>query len=767
MRLRLLILGLTGLGCACMTFILAGHIRDLDSEIQTKFNGKKWSIPAVVYARPPELYVGQHLQADDLEEELLLAGYRKEHDNKASGGYTRSGDIIRLITREFVFTDGRQPAEPLTITFDGQVIKGIHQTDSNRALTLVRLDPARIGSFLPENNEDRILLKREDLPDLLVQTLLQVEDRNFYHHHGVDPRGIIRALLVNIRAGTTVAGGSTLTQQLVKNFFLTSERTLQRKFNEAIMAILLERRYSKDEILTAYTNEIFLGQEGRRAVHGFGLASQFYFRRDLDELEPAQVALLVAMVKGPSYFNPRKHPQRCLDRRNTVLAMMLEGSLLNEKDYRHATDEPILSASTPMSGFNRFPAFLDLVRRQLRQHYQKEDLTSDGLKIITTLDPRIQFTTETQLDATLTRLEKKTGIQDLESAAVVTDRNSGEVLALAGSRIPMQGSFNRALDARRPIGSLIKPAIYLTGLVNGYTLASPLEDKRIRLKDRSGETWIPHNYDRKEHGRVMFYKALANSYNLAAARLGLTLGVEQVQETLARLGVERRYPPYPSFLLGTAEMTPFEVTGMYQTLASGGFHITQRAITAVLSQDNSILERNGLTVEQRFPREPIFLINFTLQQVVQEGTAHALQNWLPPHYQVAGKTGTSNDLRDSWFAGFTGNRVGVVWIGRDNNKPTGLTGSSGAMPVWAAIMNNINTQPLKLTQPLDIGWVTVDHKTFREISPFDKKGKQLPFIGRGQATSSTRGNRGQGERPSTSVLGGLEKMVDSFFSIFR
>ncbi len=683
---------------------LALYVLYLDRVIRQKFDGKRWALPAVVYARPLELYPGLTLSPAMLEEELRLAGYRRDKVAQAPGGYDMGGNVIHLVTRGFAYPDGEDSSTPITVQFSGPTVAKLARSDTGAELPLARLDPVRIGSFHPRDNEDRILLQREDLPELLVKTLIAVEDQHFYSHFGVDPLGILRALLVNVRAGRMAQGGSTLTQQLVKNLYLSNERSLRRKVNEAIMAPLLEYHYSKDEILTAYANEIFLGQDRGRAVHGLGLASQFYFRRELRDLSPAQIAQLVGMIKGPSWYDPRREPTRCLERRQVVLDLMRGQGVIGDDVYLTAKAAGLEQAETVQSGFNRFPAFLDLVRRQLGQEYREEDLVSNGLKILTTLDPQVQHQVEHQLRETIAALEKRPGSGDLEGAVIVSSREGGEILALAGGRHPLQAGFNRALDARRPIGSLIKPVIYLTALANGYTLATPVQDTALTVSAPGARDWRPANYDRQEHGVVPLYEALAMSYNLSTVRIGMDIGVEAVIRSLGRLGIEREFPPYPSFLLGTAELSPLEVSLAYQVLASGGFYQPQRAIGSVLAADNKGVRRFGLSVEQRFSATEVFLLNTALQRVVSHGTARGLAKYIPETLRAAGKTGTTDELRDSWFAGFTGDRLAVVWIGRDDNKPMGHTGASGAMAVWGRIMQHLPQSPLELAEPEGIAW---------------------------------------------------------------
>ena len=727
---------------------LALYVAYLDKIIRHKFDGKRWALPAVVYARPLELYPGLALTAPMLAAELQLAGYRQDKAAKDPGGYDLAGNVIRLSTREFAFADGVEQSARITVEFSGSAVKKISRTDNGAELALARIDPARIGSFHPLENEDRVVYKREELPDLLVKTLLAVEDQHFQTHFGVDPLGILRAMFANIRAGKTVQGGSTLTQQLVKNFFLNNERTLQRKFNELIMALLIEAHYSKDEILTAYANEIFLGQDRGRAVHGFGLASQFYFRRELKDLSAAQMAMLVGMIKGPSYYDPRREPERCLQRRQVVLDVMRSEGVISDELYATAKVAGMEKGEMVQSGFNRYPAFLDLVRRQLGEEYREEDLTSNGLKILTTLDPQVQTQVEKHLQETMAALEKRTGVTGLEGAVIVSSREGGEIQAVAGGREAMQSGFNRALDAHRPIGSLIKPVVYLTALNNGYTLATPVDDIVLTVSAAGAKDWRPANYDKKEHGVVPFYEALAHSYNLSTVRIGMDVGVEKVVENIGQMGVKRDFQPYPSFLLGTAEMSPLEVARMYQVFATGGFYQPQRVISSVLTLENKVVQRFGLSVEQRFSPESVFLLNTALQRVVSEGTARGLSRSIPETVKAAGKTGTTDELRDSWFAGYTGDRLAVVWIGCDDNKPTKLTGASGAMVIWGKIMQSLHPQPLELTEPEGIEWARINPESYGYSDEASRANVVLPFaagtVPAGAETPSSSGGERQG-----------------------
>ena len=504
-------------------------------------------------------------------------------------------------------------------------------------------------------------------------------------------------------------GGSTLTQQLVKNFFLTNERTITRKVTEALMSVLLELHYDKQEILEAYLNEVFLGQDGQRAVHGFGLASQYFFSQPLTELKLHQVALLVGMVKGPSYYNPRRQPERALERRNLVIDLLVEQGVVDAEQAGQAKQRPLGISKRGSLANTTYPGFVDLVKRQLREDYRDEDLTEEGLRIFTSFDPILQRKAEEALTQTYKQLAGRKNIDEVESAMVVSNPESGEILALLGSRLPRYAGFNRALDAVRPIGSLVKPAVYLTALEQPkqYTLTHYIQDASFSVKSQSGKVWTPQNYDRKEHGTVFLYQGLAQSYNLSTAKLGLEMGVPRVLQTVRKLGVEREWPAYPSMLLGAGSLTPIEVADMYQTIANGGFNTPLRAIRSVLTADGEPLGRYPYTVEQRFDAGAIYLTQEAMRRVMTEGTGRSVYSRIPSSVVLAGKTGTTNDSRDSWFAGFGQDLQAVVWMGRDDNGSTPLTGATGALQVWANFMQHAAPRSLNMTPPSNvvIAWV--------------------------------------------------------------
>ena len=423
----------------------------------------------------------------------------------------------------------------------------------------------------------------------------------------------------------------------------------------------------------------------------------------------------MAIVRGPSYYNPRRHPRRAVKRRNLVLDQMRELGIITQARTKRSKSAP-LGVIAASRGTSRYPAFVDLVRRQLRRDYRDEDLRGEGLRIFTTLDLRTQRIAEGALKKRIARLERgksKTGggvKAELEGAVIVTAPQSGEALAVVGGRHQGRAGFNRALDAVRPVGSLIKPAVYLAALERPrrYTLASAILDEPVTIRGDSGSLWRPKNYDDTTHGRISLYEALVKSYNLATVRLGMEIGLDEVTESLQRLGIERPLKPYPSLLLGAAELSPVEVTQMYQTLAGGGFRVPVRAIREVTSARGEPLSRYPLSVQQAFEPGPVFLVVEAMRGVMVEGTGRSSRQRLGAGLVAAGKTGTTDDLRDSWFAGFSKDFLAVVWLGHDDNTPAGFSGSKGALQVWIDMMKSLGPRSLESHTPAGVEWAWTD-----------------------------------------------------------
>ena len=699
----------------------------INHQVAERFKERLWDVPAKVYARPMTLYPGLQLSAKSLEQELELLGYRRVETQEqltVPGTYTRYHGRFVLNCRPFDFGTQRRPLRRTELTISGGSITRLKTGQRNADME--QLDPVLIGQFYPSSMEDRILLDTKDIPGLVKKTIVAVEDKNFYSHYGIDFKSIFRAIVVNIRQGRFTQGASTLTQQLAKNFFLSPEKTLKRKLSEAFVAAAIERQFTKEEILEAYINEVYLGQDGARAIHGFGLGAQFYFGKSLEFLSPGEIALLVGMLKGPSVYNPRVHPDRAIARRNTVLGLMADQGLLSSAQLTKSFGRPLGVIPVPRQW--RFPFYLDLVKRRLLEEYREEDLKTIGLRIFTPLDPLVQLAAEKGVADFMAGRNAK-----LEAGVVIAAGATNEIQALVGGKKPEYEGFNRALDAMRPIGSLVKPVVYLSALERPekYTLVTRISDGPVSLTS-GGRLWKPMNFDKKFHGELPLYQALVHSYNTSTVRLGMDIGLEAVFATMGQLGFKPAEPLVPAMLLGSFEMTPVQVAQVYHTLASGGFYTPSRAINAVYTPDGETLQRYPLRIAQHLDPGAVFLVDKTLQAVVRQGTGKSLSRWLSPDLGIAGKTGTTNDLRDTWFAGFSGNRLAVVWVGRDDNKSTGLTGASGAMQVFGRIMAQIPNTPLVLTPPENIEWAVINSQTGLRTHNNTPEALAVPFI-RGSA----------------------------------
>ena len=709
--------------------LFAAWVFYLDRKVVSTFEGRRWDLPSRVYAQPLELYPEREIGITRLSAELEAAGYRPSSDLSRPGRFQRRGGRYTVHLRPFRFTDEQARSRRVEINLSDGRVRSIRNLERNQSLSLLRLDPAEIASIYPLDDEDRTLVDLASLPELLVTGVQAVEDRKFKHHPGVDFHAIGRAALANLRAGDVVQGGSTLTQQLVKNLYLTADQTLWRKANEAVMALLLELHYDKAEILEAYFNEVYLGQQGGRAIHGVGRASEFYFGQPVGRLDPHQIALLTGMIRGASLYNPYRNPQRATERRDRVLRMFFETGLLTQAELDSALQSPLDILDSPGQA-QQSQAFVELVRQQLREEYDEDELRSEGLRIFTTLSPSIQASTQSAVGRGLQDLAGRGLDASLEAAFVVVEPASGEVRALVGGRDAEAGGFNRALAARRQIGSVIKPLVYLLALEHprDYSLVSALADEPVTLQLENGQTWSPENYGRESHGSVTLLTALANSYNQATVRLGMQLGVPNVLRLLQRFGIDTDVPAVPSVLLGALELTPFEVAQIYQSIAAGGYTVPLRAVTEVQTAEGESLSRYPLRLQPLQDRAAVSVLNYALTEVTRSGTARALPGLLGSRQPVAGKTGTTNDKRDSWFVGYTGNLLGVAWVGRDDNQPAGVTGANAAMRIWAELFRQLPRTAVDLRTPEGAHYLWVQPEFGLLSDERCADAEQMPFV---------------------------------------
>ena len=708
--------------------ISIAYISILDSKVVNKLDGVLWTVPAKVYARPLELAEGGKINVDVLKKELEILSYELTKGiPDTPGEFSQSQRSVNIFIRGF----GSQEPGLYRLKIENDKIDSIKRKDGI-SIDLIQLEPLSIGGMFPSHLQDRILLNFSQVPKDLEEMILVVEDRNFYSHKGISLRSIMRAFIKNTRALGIEEGGSTITQQLAKSLFFSPEQTIRRKIKEAIAALLIEIHYSKQEILLAYINDVFIAQSGRRAIHGFGLASQFFFGTDLKNLSLDQKALLVGLLKGPSLYSPINNPDRAKTRRDLVLSLIKNDSLITEEEYLDLKGKSLKVIPPSFKSLSKYPAFNDIVTLDLRKNFDDSDLRTKGLKIITNLDPVVQDYLEESIKDTKLKLKRRYGSQlnGLEGAGIVIDSFSGEVVAAIGSTKPNNYGFNRAINAVRPIGSLVKPFIYLSALqhYSKYNLSTLLDDSKLSVSLPGGKLWEPNNFDKKFHGNIPLHVALSESYNVATTRLGMDLGYSVVQETFTKLGIKKKIPKYPSIFVGSFEMTPLEAIQAYQTIASEGFYSPLNSIRTVESSEDVLSLSYPYKVEQRFRPEPIYLLKFVLKQTFISGTARGFSSRVIEKWKTGGKTGTSDDQRDSWFVGYAGNYLMVVWLGFDDNRKSPLTGRTGALQVWKNFMSRLDPIAYEVRKPSRIRYEWVDAKDGLLSGESCKGSILIPFV---------------------------------------
>ena len=677
--------------------------------IQEKFDvDDKWVLPAVVYSRPLELYPDQKLSLKQMLYELKLLKYRQVPNPQMPGEYAlneKTGRIV-ILRRPFEFPDGAEDKISLMVAFNGNRISRIVNADTHDDLGYVRMDPVlldRINRIDPK--EDRIFISLQDVPQSVITTLLEIEDRSFYSNMGVNFFAIARAFIKNTLAHQVVEGGSTITQQLVKNYFLSSEKSYTRKFKEIIMALIMNQRYTKDQILEAYLNEIYLGQNGSAGIYGFGLASYFYFGVPVSELSLEQGALLVGIIKGPSYYDPWRHPDAALERRNVVLSVLKSRGHITETEYEQYSARPLGVIKRGSMNYSKTPAFMGVLKREISSKFGPEFLSGNGIKIFSSLDPQAQQAAETAASEELTAIEKERKLNGLEVAMVVSSWRTAEVSAVVGSRTPQYAGFNRVTEGKRQVGSIIKPFVYLTAFHNGVHMGTLVNDAPISVKLSSGKLWQPHNDDKRYRGPIPTYVAMARSLNVPTVKIGMRVGLNNVRDTLMRVGIGKsRIPFYPSMLLGTVELTPFEVNQIYTSLATEGTYKDLTTLRTVVKDGKVVYERSETRTEPTLDPKDTYLTMYTMTEATRIGTGRRIGTMFPD-VNVATKTGTTNDSRDTWSIGIDSDSVVATWVGFDDNKPTGLFGSSGAMRVYGRFLKERGINSLELRKPEGVKFV--------------------------------------------------------------
>ena len=722
----------------------------LDGKIRTKMNGQVWQLPAEVYARIESIKIEENLTLEQTKTALLDNGYRQVSQIVAPGDFKLEGNNIVVLRRAFPFPESPEAQRVLRLRFQNDKLTYIEDLGAQRLVEEFRLDPKLIAMLHSESDEERQALKLQQYPYFLIQALLLTEDKRFYQHDGISPMGIVRALVANYQAGRTVQGASTLTQQLVKNLFLSSEKSLSRKINEALMSLILDARYDKNRILETYLNEIYLGQNGSYQVHGFALASQFYFGRPIQEITPSQMALLVGMVKGPSLYNPWRHPEVALERRNVVLKLLQENHAISQSDYEFLVKQP-LGVKEKGTIYRQQPAFMQALNLDLKNEFgENRSALLSGAKIFTTLDRKQQRSAEQAVINGLEDLENSDKkIKDLQAAIVVSEYRTGKVRAIVGDRLTQYAGFNRAIQTKRQIGSLVKPSIYAIALSDpkNFRLNTPIDNKPITIQVKGSAPWSPKNYDKRFSGSVMLMDALVRSLNIPTVNIGMKFGLRKVIAKQKEMGWDKAdIPVYPSMLLGSYSISPYDVTKSYQVLANNGLKVPLTTIESITGFDGKPLyQRNiGEVSKQVLPEEATTQTLYAMQQVVERGTARSLQSEFAD-LRLAGKTGTTNNARDTWFVGIDGENVATVWLGKDNNADTHLTGSSGALYVYKEYIRRALPPKFSLPKVKDIQWVGIN--SYGSITC--ESGRQIPmWRDRGQTYCSSGGLVVETQKPT-------------------
>lgn len=709
---------------AGLVLVLLGYA--LDYWVRARFESLNELGPGRWLATPLNLRSGARVPAARVVFELDLLGYRSAGTVEKVGSYRLSNDGLLLWPRPVGEGDCQLP---LTLTFTATMSIDAVRGRDGRACWW-RLEPFEFAALFAEPAVDRRPLSLSQFPPLLVAAVLAIEDRNFYRHPGVDPFAILRALWVNLKSGAIAQGGSTITQQLAKRLYTQGERSVLRKAAELVCGAMLEWHYDKSTILAAYLNAVPLGQRGKVAVEGFASASHFYFGRPLEELQLHEFALLAGLVKGANAYDPRRHPERARERRDAVLQAMQDLAWISNADAQSARAASLGVLADVRQTGNRFPSVQAAFAPELKQWFREEDLRRGGLRIVTGIDPWLQMRAERAADVLLAaRGRNSSEQQGLQTAIVILDVPSGAVRAMVGGANSTTASFQRVLHAHRPIGSLVKPFVVLSALISGkgWNPASVIEDRPLTEFSFSGPSWRPQNFDGESHGKVTLTEALAQSYNLALARLGLKLGLPRVVATLERYGLAIASPYWPSLLLGSREHSPWQLAEAYLRLASDAAPVRATMVTVVANAAGETLWRAPVPERDAEASQARFMLRMVMAEVMGRGTAQGLRRAHPDWPLFAVKTGTSDGERDSWFVGFDRDYLGLVWVGYDDNRSAQLTGASGAMQVWSEVFKGLPLRGLDRRLPPGLQWRDIHPRSGRTLPGACRNAIRLPL----------------------------------------
>jgi penicillin-binding protein 1B len=695
------------------------------SLVVQRFDGRRWNLPSRIYSDIFVLHAGDGASIATLGAKLARLYYQDEGSAPDRPGHFHAEkDVLEIFTRGFRYPGHAFRGFRARVVFAAGRVKSLSDA-AGEPLPALILEPELLGSVFGAELEDRTVIHLADAPESLVDAVLVTEDRDFYRHSGISVRRVLGALVATLRGGA-VQGGSTLTQQLVKNLYLSPQRTLRRKATEAVMAVILDARYSKDEILEAYLNEIYLGQHGGIAVTGVGEAARYYFGKEISDLDLAESATIAGMIKAPNVYSPFRNPERAKQRRDLVLTMMRAEGKITEDEMRQAMGQPLTPRSRAPEERTKAPHFVDYVKAELQEKYGRQ-LETEGLQIYTTLDVDLQQAAQHAVTQGLETLEKQyrrlaraAKETPLQGALIVVEPQTGSVRALVGGRDYRLSQFNRVTQAHRQPGSLFKPFVYLAGFARRdldppITPATVLEDEPITVEwgqMTDEEQWSPRDYDNEYRGRMTARQALEQSINIPTVRVSLRAGLPFVLAAARNAGITSRLRGFPSVALGAFEISPMEIAGAFAVFANSGVRVAPKSIVGVMTGDGTVLDRKATELAPALPADAVFLVNAILQGAVNHGTgAGARARGLTG--VLAGKTGTTNDGRDAWFVGFSPRLVATVWVGYDDNRGLNLSGSQAAVPIFADFARSVPSQYFaeKFTQPSDIVTAEIDPDT--------------------------------------------------------
>ncbi len=713
----------------------------LQNEVIQRFAGRHWSIPSRIYSDSTLVYPGLDLGAIGFSQRLARLNYHGVKSRGLPGRgeyvYDRAHGRFVIFLHRFSYPYEEFPGEMVELRLSGGTITAMRDVGSGKPIYSMQLEPELLSGIFQGSWEQRRLVRLSTIPPAMIDAILAAEDHRFYEHHGVDVVRTVKAAYIDFTSGHLRQGGSTLTQQLMKNFFLNSQRTYRRKIKEAMMAYIAERLFTKDEILENYINDIYLGQRGQEGIYGVWEASEFYFTKTPADLTIGEMAAIAGMISSPNRLNPLRHPELARTRRNEVLGLMLQDGYISKAAYDTAVTEPLHPRET-FTETNDAPYFVDYVKHELAARYPVDVLTGEGLRVFTTLDVHMEKLAEQavdenldELEAKYPRLRRKEEQDRLESALVSLEPSTGKIRAMVGGRNYRQSQFNRIMQSRRQPGSVFKPVTYLAALdetleggPDRFLPTTFIEDEPFTWT-YGDMSWTPKNYKDRYFGRVTLEFALQESLNSATSRLANAVGLDRVRAMAAKLGFGD-LPAYPSIVLGGIEVSPMQVADAYAIFANQGLEVEPYAVTAVVDQNGRVIQGHELTAAQVLTPQVTFMLDFMLENVINHGTGIGARR-LGFKRPAAGKTGTTNDAKDAWFAGFTPNLLAVVWTGFDQKEVLNLTGAEASLPAWTRFMKAATASRPALDFAVPPGIV------IEEVDPLTgyKAGPYCPVVAQG------------------------------------